>query len=74
MNLIQISQLRETVGVPQGHEDDTMVSQRRERGDDGGLLPSTESRGRHKDTSVFARKVPGCPELASGIPEGLKSL
>ena len=71
MDLREVRQLGEGLRVPQGHENDTMVGERRERRDDGRLLPTSRGGGGDEHGRELAEEPAARPELARRVPKVL---
>lgn len=71
MNLCQVGQLRECLGVSKRDKDNAVVGQGADGVGDGGLLPSSRCASGNEDTSIFVGEATGGPKPAGSIPEGL---
>ena len=72
VDLREVGQLSERVGVTEGDVEDSVVREGGERGDHSRLLASSRPRGGDEDTGVLPSELPGGPEAARGVPEGLE--
>lgn len=71
VNLLEVGQLAEGLGVAEGHVDDAVVGEGGQRGNGSGLLAAAESAGRDEDASQLAEEATGRPLLAGLVPESL---
>jgi len=72
MDLIQVREKRERVGVSEGNKDDAVVCVCREGSYECGLLSAAVAGCRDEHSCVFSRELAACPELARRVPECLK--
>lgn len=74
MDLVQVRQLPECLGVPEGYEDDTVMSEGGQGREDSRFLTASVTGGGNEDTSVFPVQSTASPQLTGGIPEGLRTI
>ena len=74
MNLAQVGELAESLGVPKRDVDDAMMSESGLRGDSSALLSSTQTGGGDEETNVLASEGSLGPKPASSVPERLRTL
>lgn len=72
VNLSEVGELSERMGVTEGDVENPVVGEGGERGNRGRLLSSSRSSGGDEDTGVLPSELPGRPEAAGGVPEGLE--
>lgn len=71
MDLLNVAHLWEGAVITERHEEDAMVCEGRKGGHGGDFLTTTKRRSGNEDSSVFATKGAGCPEVSGSVPEGL---
>jgi len=72
MDLTEVSELLEGVGVAKGNENQAVVDEGGHDAKVGALLTTTCASRRDEGTHEFACEGTGLPELSGGIPEGLE--
>ena len=73
MNLIVVAQLLEHPRVPKWHEDHAVMDERRHSVRHRHLLTASLRRGRDERAAELPGKSTLRPELAGGVPEGLRT-
>ena len=73
MNLSQVRDLSEGLGVTEGNVADAMVSEGGDAVDDGGFLSSSRSSSGDEDPSVLPVQSTSTPLTTSGVPECLSN-
>jgi len=71
VDLVEVGQLREAMGVTEGHEDDSVVGKGGHGGEGGRLLSSAQARSGNENTGVLPGEASRCPETPSGVDECL---
>jgi hypothetical protein len=71
VDLLKVGHLGESVGVTEGHVDDTVVSKSRHSSNGSGLLTTTEGAGGDEETSHLAVVATAGPLSTSAVPESL---
>jgi hypothetical protein len=72
MDLTEVRQLAERLGIAKGNIYDTLVGQSRERGYHSRLLSTAVAGSGDEDTSILAVKPARLPQPAGCVPEGLR--
>lgn len=71
MNLIEVGDVGEGLGVAEGNVDDAVVSQGGHGGDGSRLLTTAGSSGGDEETGLLAPVAAGSPDSTGLVPEGL---
>lgn len=71
VDLLQVGDLGESLGVTQRHKDDTVVNQHRQGVHNSGLLATAGGTGGHKDTGSLTVEGTRSPKTSGGVPESL---
>lgn len=75
MNLIEVGDIGEGLGVAKGNVDDAVVSQSGHGSDGSRLLTTTGGSSSDEETGLLAPVAAGSPDSTGLVPEGLyKSL
>jgi hypothetical protein len=72
MDLIQVREKRERVGVSEWNKDDAVACVCREGSYECGFLSAAVAGCRDEHSCAFSRELAACPELARRVPECLK--
>lgn len=71
VDLGQVSELGERLGVAEGNVDDAVVGERGQSSDGSRLLTTTQGAGGDEDTTELAVEATSSPLSASAVPESL---